>query len=73
LTQTLLYHVLRGVFELYTSKVRVVLTLEGGTVTISVCRSGLFFNDAETFATGLLANNGVVHKIDTVLNPNDGR
>jgi transforming growth factor-beta-induced protein len=70
LTQTLPYHVLHGVFELYTSNVR---TLDGGTVTICVGRSGLFFNDAKAFGTGLLANNGVVHKIDGVLNPNDGR
>jgi uncharacterized surface protein with fasciclin (FAS1) repeats len=47
-------------------------TLQGGTVEVSVNSDGVFFNDAGVVAFDILANNAVVHKIDTVLDPADG-
>jgi transforming growth factor-beta-induced protein len=73
LTQILLYHVFPGIFvssEL--SDGITVDTLQGGTVEVSVGNAGVFFNDAKAVEVDILANNGVVHKIDTVLNPADG-
>jgi uncharacterized surface protein with fasciclin (FAS1) repeats len=35
--------------------------------------AGDFFNDTQAVQVDILANNGVVHKIDTVLDPSDGR
>jgi uncharacterized surface protein with fasciclin (FAS1) repeats len=32
----------------------------------------VFFNDSKVVEVDILANNGVVHKIDTVLDPVDG-
>jgi transforming growth factor-beta-induced protein len=65
-----------------------VNTLQGGTVEVSVgiegiffngvnsnavfVKGGFFFNDAKALEVDILANNGVVHKIDTVLDPFDG-
>jgi uncharacterized surface protein with fasciclin (FAS1) repeats len=73
LTAILLYHVFPGIFvasEL--SDGLTVDTLQGGTVKVSVGSAGVFFNDAQAVAVDILANNGVVHKIDTVLDPADG-
>ncbi len=50
----------------------IIETLQGGTVEVSVGEDGIFFNDAEAMEVGILASNGVVHKIDTVLNPTAG-
>jgi transforming growth factor-beta-induced protein len=73
LTQILLYHVFDGIFvssEL--SDGITVETLQGGTVEVSVGNAGVFFNNAKAVEVDILANNGVVHKIDTVLDPADG-
>ncbi len=43
-------------------------TLQGITVTVSVNDGGIIFNDSKIITADILANNGVVHKIDTVLN-----
>jgi transforming growth factor-beta-induced protein len=73
LTAILLYHVFPGIFvssEL--SDGITVDTLQGGSVEVSVNSGGVFFNDARAVEVDILANNGVVHKIDTVLDPADG-
>jgi transforming growth factor-beta-induced protein len=73
LTSILLYHVFPGIFvssEL--SNNLTIGTLEGGTVKVSVGDEGVFFNDAKAMSVDILANNGVVHEIDTVLDPVDG-
>jgi uncharacterized surface protein with fasciclin (FAS1) repeats len=73
LTDILLYHVFPGIFvstELFNGLT--IDTLEGGTVKVSVGSAGVFFNDAKAVEVDILANNGVVHKIDTVLDPADG-
>jgi transforming growth factor-beta-induced protein len=74
LTSILLYHGFPSIIvaaEL--SNGLTTTTLEGGTVTVSVNDAGIFFNDAKVVAADILAKNGVVHKIDTVLDPSDGR
>jgi uncharacterized surface protein with fasciclin (FAS1) repeats len=43
--------------------------LQGITVTVSVNDGGIFFNDSKVAAADILANNGVVYKIETVLDP----
>jgi hypothetical protein len=58
LTRILLYHVFYGAFHLFALYDGLVVgTFEAGIAT------------ARVIAHGLLANNGVVYKIDTVLDP----
>jgi transforming growth factor-beta-induced protein len=82
LTELLLYHVLRGVFPSFLFPEEsgefagslVLDTFEGGTVHVSAGSGNtIFINDIRIVAEDILANNGVVHKVDTVLDPNDGR
>jgi uncharacterized surface protein with fasciclin (FAS1) repeats len=74
LTSILLYHVFPDIIvSAEFSNGLTTSTLQGGTVTVSVNNVGFFFNDAKVVAADILANNGVVHKIDTVLDPSDGR
>jgi uncharacterized surface protein with fasciclin (FAS1) repeats len=70
LTSILLYHVFPDIIvssEL--SNGLTTITLEGGIVKVFVNNTGIFFNDAKVVMADILANNGVVHKIDTVLDP----
>jgi uncharacterized surface protein with fasciclin (FAS1) repeats len=46
-----------------------IKTLEGGSVTVTL--GPVKFNDAKAVEVDILANNGVVHKIDKVLDPDD--
>jgi transforming growth factor-beta-induced protein len=71
LTAILLYHVFPGIFvssELADGST--VDTLQGGFVTIST--DPIMFNDATAVEIDILTNNGVVHKIGTVLDLADG-
>jgi transforming growth factor-beta-induced protein len=73
LTDILLYHVFPGIFvSTELSDGLMIDTLEGGTVEVTVSNAGVFFNDSKAVEVDILANNGVVHKIDTVLDPADG-
>jgi len=73
LTDILLYHVLGGyapaekVLEL-----EAATTLLGKNVEISVEDGNVFINDAQVIITDIMANNGVIHVIDTVLLPPEG-
>jgi uncharacterized surface protein with fasciclin (FAS1) repeats len=81
LTRILLYHVFSGIpVNILTEEFIAgggapvsasVATLEGGAVLVS--RSPLKFNQARAFTEDFLANNGVLIKIDRVLDPDDGR
>jgi uncharacterized surface protein with fasciclin (FAS1) repeats len=65
------YHILLGIL---TSSILVegfVSTVEGGLVEVSVLPS-LKFNQVPIVFFDILANNGVLHKINQVLDPNDG-
>jgi transforming growth factor-beta-induced protein len=71
LQSVLLYHILPGVFvreELFSSRLD---TFQGNFVTVSVT-PGLRFNQAQVLAVDILANNGVLHKINAVLNFGNG-
>jgi transforming growth factor-beta-induced protein len=71
LTRILNYHILLGIL---TSSILVegfVSTVEGGLVEVSVLPS-LKFNQVPIVFFDILANNGVLHKINQVLDPNDG-
>ena len=70
LTDILLYHVVAG--EVLAEDVvllEMAETLLGETVTIRVENGRVFINDAEVIITDILADNGVIHVIDTVLIP----
>jgi uncharacterized surface protein with fasciclin (FAS1) repeats len=45
-----------------------VKTLEGSNLTIST-DNGVMVNDAKVIKTDIMASNGVIHVIDTVLMP----
>jgi len=73
LTQILTYHVFANVFSSDKLKDGLKIpTLEGGKVVVSL-KGGVFFNDAEAVEVDFFASNGVLHKIDAVLDPNDSR
>jgi uncharacterized surface protein with fasciclin (FAS1) repeats len=68
LIQILLYHFIPGVFvssEL--SDGMALETRQADFVQVFVGEDGVFFNDAKAVQVDILANNGVVHKIDTSL------
>jgi uncharacterized surface protein with fasciclin (FAS1) repeats len=70
LTRILTYHVFFGIL---TSSILVdgpVSTLEGGLVEVST-GPPLKFNQATAVELDILANNGVLFKINQVLDPND--
>lgn len=70
LVRILLYHVFSGIFTSDRLQAgAVVPTLQGGSVTVSL--DPVKFNDSKALEVDVLANNGVLHKIDTVLDPND--
>lgn len=72
LINILLYHVIDGIFtsgELTDGQS--LLTLQGGTVHVDL--HPFRFNHANVKEADILANNGVVYKIDRVLDPADGR
>jgi transforming growth factor-beta-induced protein len=73
LQDAILYHILDGVFtlaELFPSRIN---TFQGNFVTVSVTPR-LRFNQALVVAGGrdILANNGVIQKIDSILDFNQG-
>ena len=70
LKQVLLYHVLSGtvtstdVVKLHSAK-----TLQGGKVKISVSGGSVYINQAKVTTPDVMASNGVIHVIDSVLVP----
>lgn len=70
LTEILLYHVVDG--QYLASDVIILTeaeTLNGGSVTIRIENGKVFINDAEVIITDIVADNGVIHVIDSVLLP----
>lgn len=74
LTNILLYHVVEGAVPAET-----VVTLESATtllgedVTITVNDDGVFLNDTvQVITTDIMASNGIIHVIDSVLLPPEG-
>lgn len=70
LTRVLTYHVVPGkVMAEDVVTLTSADTVEGGTISIDTS-SGVKVDDANVIATDVLASNGVIHVIDTVIMPN---
>ena len=70
LQQILTYHVVPGkVTAADVAQLDSAVTVEGQSVTISAMTSGVRVNDANVVKTDVMASNGVIHVIDTVLVP----
>ena len=68
LTKVLTYHVVSGKVMASDVKAGQVTTVEGSDVTITV-NDGVMVNNANVIKTDIVASNGVIHVIDTVLIP----
>ncbi|MFW5714507.1 MAG: fasciclin domain-containing protein [Brevefilum sp.] len=72
LTEILLYHVVEGevlaedVVQLFSAE-----TLQGQSVSIRLEHDNVYINDSQVIITDIIADNGVIHVIDTVLLPPD--
>ena len=68
LTKVLTYHVVPGKIMAADVKAGKVKTVEGQELTITT-KGGVMVNNAKVVATDVVASNGVIHAIDTVLMP----
>jgi uncharacterized surface protein with fasciclin (FAS1) repeats len=70
LRKILTYHVVAGeVTAKDAVKLDSAKTLEGGSVTIRAANGGVMVNNAHVTKADIVASNGVIHVIDTVLLP----
>jgi uncharacterized surface protein with fasciclin (FAS1) repeats len=70
LTQVLTYHVVPGIVKApKAGSPRAATTLNGAELTITATDGGFTVNDARVVRTEIVASNGVIHAIDTVLVP----
>ena len=70
LTKVLTYHVLSGKVVAADVKTGQVKTVEGQNLSIYVSSAGVTVNNAKVIKTDVMATNGVIHVIDTVVLPN---
>ena len=68
LTAVLTYHVVAGKVMAADVKAGKVKTVQGSEITISTT-SGVSVNNAKVIKTDIVADNGVIHVIDTVVMP----
>ena len=71
LTKVLTYHVLAGAVKAADVMPGDVTSVEGSPVTIADAGGKLKINDASIVATDVMASNGVIHVIDSVILPPD--
>jgi len=70
LNELLTYHVANGLrLSVLLENGQSIATLNGNTVIVTITNGRVFINSAEVIETDLLADNGVVHIIDQVLDP----
>ena len=70
LTKVLTYHVVPGMVVAADVKTGHVKTVEGEDLDVRVAPAGVTVNGAKVLKTDILATNGVIHVIDTVVVPN---
>jgi uncharacterized surface protein with fasciclin (FAS1) repeats len=70
LVKVLTYHVVPGTVMAKDVKSGAVKTVEGEALMIDVSSMGVKVNDAKVIKTDIVATNGVIHVIDTVVVPN---
>ncbi len=68
LTKVLTYHVVAGKVMAKDVKAGKVKTVEGGELTVATA-SGVMVDGAKVTATDIVASNGVIHVIDSVVMP----
>ena len=69
LTAVLTYHVVPGVVMAKDVKAGMVKTVQGSNINVTTM-GGVKVNDATVTAVDIVADNGVIHVIDTVILPN---
>lgn len=69
LTKVLTYHVVAGKVMATDVKAGMVPTVEGQSISVTT-DYGVKINNAKVVKTDIVASNGVIHVIDTVLMPN---
>ena len=69
LTAVLTYHVVPGVVMSKDVKAGMVKTVQGSTLNVTTM-GGVTVNSANVTAVDIVADNGVIHDIDTVVLPN---
>jgi uncharacterized surface protein with fasciclin (FAS1) repeats len=69
LTKVLTYHVVPGKVMAADVKTGAVKTVEGQSLNIVASSMGVSVNDAKVTKTDIVASNGVIHVIDTVVLP----
>jgi len=69
LTAVLTYHVVPGKVMAKDVKAGQVKTVQGSNITISTSYGDVSVNNAKVVKTDIVADNGVIHVIDTVIMP----
>jgi uncharacterized surface protein with fasciclin (FAS1) repeats len=70
LTKVLTYHVVSGKVVAADVKTGPVKSVEGQNLNLNVSSAGVMVNNAKVIKTDVMATNGVIHVIDTVVMPN---
>lgn len=70
LVKVLTYHVVPGKVEAADVKSGSIKTVEGQSLMIGVSSMGVTVNNARVIKTDVMASNGIIHVIDTVVLPN---
>lgn len=69
LTAVLTYHVVPGKVMAADVKAGQVKTVQGSNITVSTSYGAVSVNNAKVVKTDIVADNGVIHVIDTVIMP----
>jgi uncharacterized surface protein with fasciclin (FAS1) repeats len=70
LIKVLTYHVVLGEIVAADVKAGPLQTVEGESLNVTTSSMGVKVNDANVIKTDVMASNGVIHVIDTVVVPN---
>jgi len=70
LTKILTYHVVAGKVMAADVKAGPAKSVEGNNITIAVGNGGVMVDKARVIKTDIVASNGVIHVIDSVMIPN---